>query len=146
MNKKKKPTQAQSDVCGPNSMTLARLDSIENVFAYNRLLHEVDYLPWLGMMKKERFTTTDAGCKTISFSYANVGLSMRWMIGDPQVSSEYFQNYTFEMNDCNENCAYIALLNNNQFRLNDGDCEFSTWIVCRYSGKLLRIIVTAVNR
>ena len=142
----KRPDEAQREVCGPQSMTFAKFYSMDDVFAYRRLLHEryINY-PVVALQKKGQFSTTQASCKKTVTSFSEVANLTQWMVGDPHVTPAFFSDDSVHLSSCTEMCLFASIVGN-KFRMDDISCGSATYVICRKSSSELRFCICLSNR
>lgn len=130
MNYHQTANDAHSEGCDAKSMTFARFYSMDDVFAFRRLLL-IHNMMSLSLKKKEQFSTA-LSCKKIT-SAPDLAQHTYWSIGHPQVSAEFFADTTFAFNSCSDMCFQMVLVSGHIVELRDINCATLQFITCRNS-------------
>lgn len=132
MNKINSRDFAHSYVCGSRSMTLARFESMDDVHAFRRILHERSYTYfWIAMEKKRAFTVSSSNCQEPVESMSDITDLLKWTIGNQNVSATLFNDSAFAIENCKEMCLAVSLTDANRFRLDDVHCYIQHSVICR---------------
>lgn len=111
-------------------MTLARFESMSDVHAFRRILHERSNIyHWIAMEKKRAFTFASSNCQEpLESDITNL---FRWTIGNQNVSAKLFNDSAYAIQNCHEMCLALTLIYANRFRLDDVFCNYEYSVICR---------------
>lgn len=108
-------------------MDLARFYSMDDVFAFRRLVHEKGALV-LGLQKRFHFINTAgrSSCYRVitSSKFADFVYLTEWMNGNKYVSRRFFKNTVGMIRLCKTTCFYMTLDSTNKFIIKDLDCSY----------------------
>lgn len=114
-------SDAQTDVCAPKHMILARFFSMEDVFAFRRFQHNLQQVTWFGLQKD---SSVDQ-CLNVS---KVIGL-ISWITGEERADSSFFKEREFHLTSCSLRC-FTATIVGNILSLEDISCSQSKLVVC----------------
>lgn len=107
-------------------MDLARFYSMDDVFAFRRLVHEKGALV-LGLKKRVSFRNIDkrSACSRVitSSKFADFVHLTEWMNGDKYVSPRFFKDTEGVIRFCKSSCFFMTLDSTNKFIIKDFRCS-----------------------
>lgn len=117
-------SEAQTDVCAPKSMILARFFSMEDVFAFRRFQQNLQEDTWFGLQKGRMRVSVDQ-CLNVSQVIERVS----WIMGEERIDSSFLEGSEFHLTSCSFRC-FTAKIVGYFLSFNDFSCLQSKLVVC----------------